>query len=117
MVFTRNISTSTSLPGPLSILNGVANQAGAEVLRTIVYGSMPDVVRRRFDFPWSTADRLRFLSICGALRAMDPAVRRGALSDLFPEGTPRLAPGTRDTVIITGARPRQHRRTTNSTAA
>lgn len=99
------------LPGPLSLLNGLANQAGAEVLRTIVYGSMPDLVRRRFGFEWTNADRLRFLSICAALRAMDPAVRRGALSELFPEGTPRLAPGTKDTVIITGARPRQHRRT------
>jgi uncharacterized protein (DUF2236 family) len=105
------------LPGPLSLLNGVVNHLGAEVLRTIVYGSMPDVVRRRFDFGWTHADRIRFASVCATLRALDPAIRRGALSELYPEGTPRLAPGSRSEVIIAGPSPRQHRRTKRSSTA
>ncbi|MGI9578008.1 MAG: oxygenase MpaB family protein [Microthrixaceae bacterium] len=92
----------TSLPGPLSPLNGFARHMGAEVLRAIVYGSMPDVLRRRFGFSWTHADRVRFATVCGALRGMDPAVRRGALSEIYPEGTPRLAPGNRNKVITSG---------------
>jgi uncharacterized protein (DUF2236 family) len=77
------------LPGPLTLLEGVANRAGADLLRLMVYGALPDVVRRRFGFRWTHADRLAYVSVCASLRAMEPAVHLGALDGLFPEGTPR----------------------------
>lgn len=77
------------LPGPLSLLDGLASRMGGDVLRLLVYGSMPDVVRRRFDFPWNHADRVQFLSLCASLRSLDPLVPLGVLDGLFPEGTPR----------------------------
>ena len=98
------------LPGPLSVLDGLANHFGSEFLRLVVYGSMPDALRRRFDFRWTDADRLGFLSVCATLRTLDPAIRRGALSGLYPEGTPRLAPGSRSEVIVAGPNPRRRSR-------
>lgn len=108
---------SLRLPGPLSALDGVANYLGSEFLRLVVYGSMPDALRRRFDFAWTNTDRVTFAHVCGILRALDPAVKRGALSGVYPEGTPRLAPGSRTKVIISGANPRQHRRTRGASTA
>jgi uncharacterized protein (DUF2236 family) len=96
------------LPGLLSRLSGVANHLGSEVLRIMVYGAMPDVVRRRFDFAWTHADRAAFVAICSALQAMGPAVERGALATLWPEGTPHLEPGSTSRVIVA---PRPARRT------
>ncbi|MBM3663853.1 MAG: DUF2236 domain-containing protein [Actinobacteria bacterium] len=95
------------LPGPLSVLNGLASHFSSELLRVIVYGSMPDVVRRRFDFPWSNADRASFVWVCGVLRSLEPAVARGALSELWPDGTPHPAPGDMDRIIISGPNLRQ----------
>jgi hypothetical protein len=95
------------LPGPLSVLNGVASHFGSELLRVVVYGSMPDVVRRRFDFPWSTADRAAFVWVCGVLRSLEPAVALGALSELWPEGTPHPAPGDMERIIRSGPNLRQ----------
>ncbi len=78
------------LPGPLAPLGGLASHLNGELLRVLVFGAMPDPVRRRFAFPWSHADRATFTGVCGLLRTLDPAVRRGALSALWPEGTPHL---------------------------
>jgi uncharacterized protein (DUF2236 family) len=77
------------LPGFLTALEGIANRAGADLLRLMVHGALPDVVRRRFGFRWTHADRLAFMSVCASLRAMEPAVHLGVLDGLFPEGTPR----------------------------
>lgn len=90
------------LPGPLALLEEPAARAGSEVLRLLVYGAMPDVVRRRFGLAWSHADRLAFMAVCGALRAMEPAVRAGALSELFPEGTPHSHPRDATKVVVAG---------------
>jgi len=99
------------LPGLLAPFNGLASRLGTDVLRTIVYGNMPDIVRRRFGFRWTHADRARFVAVCSAFRAMEPAVQRGALASLWPEGTPHLAPGSDDRVIVAGPNPRQRPRT------
>jgi len=104
-----------SLPGPLSILNGLAATAGAEVMRLMVVGSMPDMVRRRFDLSWSNLDRVRYVGVCAAFQAADPAVRRGALSSLWPEGTPHLDPGDSAMVVIAGPNPRQAQRSEPAT--
>jgi hypothetical protein len=89
----------------------VATRLGSELLRVLVYGAMPDVVRRRFDFEWSNADRAAFAAVCGMLRAMGPAITRGALESAFPEGTPHLDPHdpSRRRVIEAGPNPRQSR--------
>ena len=50
-------------------------------------------------FPWSNADRAGFAAIAATLQAAGPAIRRGAMSQLWPEGTPHLAPGSRSRVI------------------
>jgi uncharacterized protein (DUF2236 family) len=88
------------LPGPLSVLDGVVAWAGADTLRLLVYGCMPDIVRRRFGFRWSTLDRVRFASLCAALQAAGPAIRHGALAQLWPAGTPHLDPRDRHRVVI-----------------
>lgn len=108
-------SDELRLPGPLAPLSGLATHLGSEVLRVMVYGQMPDVVRRRFDFPWSNMDRAGFAAICAAIRAMGPAVRRGALSTAWPEGTPHLDPRDPSRVIVAPPNPRQ--RTRRSSAA
>lgn len=95
------------LPGPLAPLSGLATHLGSELLRLLVYGAMPDVVRRRFDFSWSNADRARFVAACASLRAMEPAIRRGTLGSLFPEGTPHLDPRDPTRVVIAGPNPRR----------
>jgi hypothetical protein len=95
------------LPGPLSVLNGLAAHFGSELLRVVVYGSMPDVVRRRFDLPWSHSDRLAFAWVCAVLRGMEPTIALGALSELWPEGTPHPAPGDLNRIVISGPNLRQ----------
>jgi len=90
------------LPGVFAALDGAANHVGSALMRVLVFGAMPDVVRRRFEFHWSNADRAAFASACAALRAMEPAVRRGALAGIFPEGTPHLQPGSASRVILAG---------------
>ena len=107
------------LPGPLAPLSGLATRFGAGLLRVLVYGAMPDVVRRRFGFSWSHADRAAFTAACATLRAAEPAVQRGALAELLPEGTPHLAPGDPTRVVVAGPNPRQRRRpvATKTTAA
>lgn len=99
------------LPGPLSVLDGLAGLAGKDLQRVLVFGCMPDIVRRRFGFSWSHADRLKFLGVCAALQASEPAIRRGALGSLWPEGTPHLDPGDPSTVVIAGPNPAQRRST------
>ena len=105
------------LPGPLSPLNAITTMVASEVLRIMVYGNMPDVVRRRFGFAWSHADRVSFVGLCAAFRAMEPAVRRGALESLFPEGTPHLDPTDSSKVIVAGPNPRQRQRNAQLEAA
>jgi uncharacterized protein (DUF2236 family) len=87
------------LSGALRRLSPVVNRAGSDALRLLVYGAMPDAVRRRFGFRWTNADRLAYAGLAAALRAAGPAVRRGALAQLWPEGTPHLAPGSTRRVI------------------
>ena len=101
------------LPGPLGPLSGLATHLGGELLRVLVYGAMPDVVRRRFGFAWTHADRAAFVWACGVLKALEPAVHRGALEVLWPEGTPHLAPGSSTEVVVAGPNPRQRRRQTS----
>jgi uncharacterized protein (DUF2236 family) len=98
------------LPGLLAPLSGLATRLGTDLLRTMVYGAMPDVVRRRFGFRWTHADRLAFAWVCVALKAATPAVDRGALDLLWPEGTPHLDPRDRTRVVVAGPNPRQRRR-------
>jgi uncharacterized protein (DUF2236 family) len=105
------------LDGPLAPLSGLATRLSSGVLRTMVYGVMPDLVRRRFEFPWSNADRAAFAAICAGWRAAGPAVRRGKLEGLWPEGTPHLAPGDPGRVIVAPPNPRQRRRPTEPEAA
>ena len=100
----------TRLPGPLAPLSGLADRLGTDVLRVIVYGNMPDVVRRRFGFAWSNADRAAFVGVCSAFRALGPAIRRGALAQMFPEGTPHLDPSDPTEVVIAGPNPRRQTR-------
>ena len=95
------------LPGPLSALNGIANQLGADVLRIVVYGVMPDVLRRRFGFRWSNADRAAFAGVCTTLRSMELAMPYGALEGLWPEGTPHAQPGDLKRIVIAGPNFRQ----------
>ena len=91
-----------SLPGPLSVLDGVVGRFGADVMRLMVVGCMPDIVRRRFGLSWSNVDRARFVGVCAAVQAADPAFRHGALSGLWPAGTPHLDPHDRGRVIVAG---------------
>jgi uncharacterized protein (DUF2236 family) len=102
------------LPGPLSALDGIATHLGAELLRVLVYGAMPDTVRRRFELPWSHADRVAYVHVCGLLQAAGPLVRRGGLDDLWPEGTPHLDPRDGRTVVVAG--PSRRQRATSSPA-
>jgi len=95
-------SDPARLPGPLAPLSGLATKVGSEVLRVLVYGGMPDTVRRTFEFPWSNGDRVAFAAICGALRTSGPAIRRGFLADAFPEGTPHLDPRDPTRVVVAG---------------
>ena len=97
------------LPGPLSALNGVANQLGADLLRIVVYGVMPDIVRRRFGFRWSNADRAAFAAVCTTLRGMELAMPYGALEGLWPEGTPHAQPGDLKRIVIAGPNFRQRK--------
>jgi uncharacterized protein (DUF2236 family) len=98
------------LPGPLAPLSGVAQHLGAEVMRIMVFGVMPDLVRRKFDFAWSNADRVAFAAICAAWRSTGPAIRRGKLETLWPERTPHLAPGDPTRVVEAPPNPRQRAR-------
>lgn len=95
------------LPGPLSVLDGIVGELGSDLTRVLVFGCMPDIVRRRFDLSWSNADRVKFLALCAALQASEPAVRRGALAALWPEGTPHLDPADATKVVVAGPNPRQ----------
>jgi uncharacterized protein (DUF2236 family) len=95
-------SQTPKLPGPLSLLDGLVAGLTSDVLRLLVYGSMPDIVRRRFEFRWSDADRIRFASICAALQASGPAIRRGFLAQAWPEGTPHLDPADHRRVVVAG---------------
>ncbi|MFN8019199.1 MAG: oxygenase MpaB family protein, partial [Acidimicrobiales bacterium] len=67
------------LADPLRALEPLATHSASELLRLLVYGAMPDVVRRRFDLPWSNADRAAFAGVVAAVRAAAPLVARGAL--------------------------------------
>jgi len=96
-----------ALGGLLAPLSGLVTHLSSELLRLLVYGAMPDIVRRRFEFRWTQADRVGFAAACGSLRAMGLAVRHGALDGLFPEGTPHLAAGSNDRVVVAGPNWRQ----------
>jgi uncharacterized protein (DUF2236 family) len=109
---TENPASQTEpirLPSLLAPLSGLVTRLGSDLLRTMVFGAMPDVVRRRFGFRWTHADRLAFVGVCAALKAATPAVDRGALELLWPEGTPHLDPRDRTRVVLAGPNPRQRR--------
>ncbi len=95
------------LPGPLAPLSGLANRMGTDLLRVIVYGNLPDVVRRRFGFAWTNRDRAAFVAVCSAIRGLEPGIRRGMLQQMFPEGTPHLDPADPTKVVVAGPNPRQ----------
>ncbi len=105
-------SEVVQLPGVLAPLSDLAARFASEVMRTMVYGAMPDVVRRRFDFRWSNADRAAFAAICSAIQSMGPAIRRGTLSSAWPEGTPHLDITDRSgqRVVVAPPNPRQQTR-------
>lgn len=98
------------LPGLLAPLSGFATARASDVLRVMVYGNLPDVVRRRFGFSWNHADRATFTAVCATFRALDPAIGRGALRSMFPEGTPYLDPDDPTRVVVAGPNPRQQAR-------
>lgn len=105
------------LPGPLGLLDGVVSHLGAELQRVLVFGALPDIVRRRLDLPWSHADRAMFVGACATFRATEPAVARGALYDLFPEGTPYVDPRDPERARIIEAPPNpRYRRRVDQTA-
>lgn len=93
-------SEEPHLPGPLRVFDGVALHVRKQLVRRLVVGGMPDVVRRRFDLRWTHADRVAFTGLCVALQASGPAIRRGALAELWPAGTPHLDPGDPTRVIV-----------------
>lgn len=121
-VFDRDRNTETRapavhLPGPLSLLDGLATYANRDMVRVLVYGSMPDVVRRRFGFRWTHADRLAFVGLCTALQSAGPLVARGSLDLLWPEGTPHLDPRRPGEVVLAGPNPRQRAQARRATSA
>lgn len=95
-------SRTPRFPGPFSILNSPAAHLSAEMLRVMVFGSMPDALRRRFEFPWSNADRATFSSLCLMLQNSGPAIRRGFLAQAWPKCTPHLDPNDPRRVVIAG---------------
>lgn len=97
------------LPGPLGIFNSSATHLNAEVVRLMVYGSMPDVVRRRFNFRWSNMDRIAFINLCATVRAASPAIGRGALDGMWPAGTAHLSSNSDSEVVLAGDSWRQRR--------
>lgn len=111
----RNEGTSSGppvrLPGPLSVFDKVLSDLGSDLYAATVYGAMPDVVRRRFELPWDNADRARFSAVCATLRSLGPAIDRGLLAGIFPEGTPHLRAGSLDEVVAAPPNPRQQART------
>lgn len=117
----RNEGTSSGppvrLPGPLSVLDGVLTDLGTGVFTAVVYGSMPDVVRRRFGLPWTHRDRAAFAAVCATLRSLGPAIERGMLAQAFPEGTPHLRPGSDTELVLAPPNPRQQARTRRSADA
>ena len=110
-------SGRTRLPGPLGLLNRAVDSHNADLMRVVVYGSMPDRLRRRFDFAWTDLDRVRFTAVCAALQASGPAVRFGALDILWPEGTPHLDPRDRRKVVVSGPNPSQRQRRSRAAPA
>ncbi len=95
-------SRTPRLPGPLSALDGVVAGLTSDLLRVMVYGCMPDIVRRRFGFRWTNVDRLRFASLCVALQGSGPAIRHGLLEQAWPVGTPHMDPADHRRVIVAG---------------
>lgn len=95
------------LPQALAPLAPLVGRLNADLTRILVYGSMPDVIRRRFEFPWSNADRIAFVNVCAWLRAAGPLVSRGAMEWMWPEGTPHLEPGRHDRIRVAGPNPRR----------
>jgi len=98
------------LPGPFAPLSGFATDRASDLLRVMVYGNLPDSVRRRFGMRWTNQDRLAFAAVCAAFRTLDPAIRRGALGSIFPERTPHLDPHDHTRVVVAGPNPRQQAR-------
>ena len=107
---TSSQSVPVRLPGPLGLLNGPATNLRTDLLRIMVYGNMPDVVRRRFGFAWSNSDRATFLALCATIRSLHPAFGHGLLADIWPEGTPHLDPGDNTEVVIAPPNPKMRSR-------
>ena len=78
----------------------------SDVFRAHFKAVVADLVNR-YDVDGIHLDRVRYVGICAALQAADPAVRRGAMSGLWPEGTPHLDPTDRTRVVVAGPNPRQ----------
>lgn len=76
------------LPRPLAFAEPAVARARADNLRLVTFGSMPDIVRRRFEIPWSNLDRLQFFGVAMALRSAGALLPTERFDILFPPGTP-----------------------------
>jgi uncharacterized protein (DUF2236 family) len=65
---------AVDLPGGPIGLDRIARPLVAPVARAVLFGALPSMVRKRFDLPYSTADRLRFRTLAAGLRATSPLV-------------------------------------------
>jgi len=84
----------TKLPGPLALAEPLVGRARGELLRVTTFGCMPDVVRRRFEIPWSLADRVQFTNLVLLMRGAGLVVPSSTFDALFPVGTPHRPPPT-----------------------
>jgi uncharacterized protein (DUF2236 family) len=80
------------LPSALAFTEPTVLKLRGEVLRLTTIGSLPDIVRRRFDLPWTNRDRARFLALALAIRGLGAAVDSGRFDVLFPPDTPHRPP-------------------------
>jgi len=76
----------------LGFAEPAVGRALGEWLRLVTFGSMPDVVRRRFAVPWSTVDRVQFIGLALAIRSLGAVVPTERFDGLFPPDTPHRAP-------------------------
>lgn len=76
------------LPRPLRPMAPAIRRLRAENLRVFTLGSLPDVVRRRFDIPWTHEDRVKFAATCMTFRSIGTTVGPKAFDVFFPPGTP-----------------------------
>ena len=82
----------TNLPSALAFAEPVVAKAKGETLRLTTFGSMPDVVRRRFEIPWTVLDRAHFTGLALAIRGLGVVLPHDRFDALFPPDTPHRPP-------------------------